>query len=165
LIIFFHSSRILIGHLSAAFAEYFAAFCNIESQLSHHFLSQSISQVNSFQITFPHWIHISTHKLLANHAVLLTPAALPCKYSNLLANFNRDSVVLAAHNVSVANAAARLPLLAIHVTAFVAHAHHSTTASASEATHTGSCSIALANASHEPYLAANAALHSSVQNN
>jgi hypothetical protein len=119
-----------------------------------------------FQILIlPHFTPISAHRLLDNHASFSTHSALVIRYSNLDANLSKLSVLLVAQSVSVAKAAAKAHLEEAHATNLVAPAPHSTIAKASEATQTGSCSIAFANASQLPYLAANAFLHSSVQNN
>jgi hypothetical protein len=158
LIIFFHSSIALPAtvqiQVCEAFAEYFATFCIIDSPDSHHFLSQLITL----------FIGKSAHKLLANQAVFSILPALIAIFSNLVANFNRFSVVLAAHNASVDNQANNDAFDSHHAAIFVNQAHHSTTASQSEATHTGSCSNAFANQSQLPYLDINACLPSSVQN-
>ena len=141
-------------HVVALFAVYLAAFCINDSHDSHHVLNQLITLL----------IGKSTPILLANQAVFSTLPALIAIFSNLVANFNRFSVVLAAHNASVDNHANNDAFDSHHAAIFVNQAHHSTIASQSEATHTGSCSNAFANQSQLPYLAINACLPSSVQN-
>ena len=83
---------------------------------------------------------------------LASSQALPSSFSNLFAILNNPLLVLSAPNTYVARLAHLVPHLANLALVPAMFAHHSTTVNASDATHTGSCSMALERASQLPYL-------------